>query len=167
MIHKHGSGVFMKKIFLATYMLSSVAYATCYQSPETTCLKDKDLDLVMTYTTGGCSPPGGPVTHFSQMQISSISDPSKKLVIQKPMGPRNVILKQSLLGIIPLNPINDLESILIIQKDINGHKLTLKSDAFPSLDTLVNTPIKYKCEKVDLKWGRKMVRPPGPRRIEM
>ena len=158
----------MKKFILSTYLLSSVAYATCFQSPKTVCFADKKLDLEMSYTMGGCSPPGCPVTYFSNMQVSSISDPSKALQIEKPLGPRDIILTQSLVGIIPLKPESSLESLLVIQKDINGYLLTLKSEALPELNTAINVNIKsYKCENVKLKWGRRGTAPTGPRRIEM
>lgn len=159
----------MKKVLLSLILISGYAYSTCYQGFKTTCFKSKELDLVMTYQISGCSPPGGPVTHFSNMEISSLSDSAKKLFAASPFGPRNVILKQALLGDIPLKSVNGLKSLLLITKTVNGHEITLKSELLPELDTKIKVPLEsYRCEHVNLKWGRNGdYRPTGPRRVEM
>lgn len=159
----------MKKILLPLVLISSYAYSTCYQGFKTTCFANKKLDLVMTYSIGGCSPPGGPVTHFSNMEISSLSDSSKKIFAKKPIGPSNVVKKQKLINNIPLKAVNGLESLLVITKTLKGHTITLKSELYPELDTDINVELEsYKCDAVELKWGRRGdYNPRGGLRVEM
>lgn len=158
----------MKKLLAISLLTTMATYATCWQSPETVCFVDKNLDLKMTYSRVSCSAPGGPVNHSSTMTVSSIRNPQKVLNIKPPKYLRNIIQQKELMGLIELKPVNDLESFLIIQKDINDYYLTLVSDLYPELNTKVKTKLNnYKCDDVKLKWGRKLNRPIGPYRREL
>jgi hypothetical protein len=153
----------MNKVLLVAIFISLSVNATCWQSPETVCFSDKELDLKMTYSRVSCSPPGGPVNHSSTMQISSLSQPNKVLNIKPPKYLRNIIQQKELKGIIDLKSENELNSLLIIQKDINDFYITLVSDLYPELNTKVKTKLKsYKCEHVKLMWGMKGARVIGP-----
>ena len=144
----------MKHLLTLTSLISLSVSATCWQSPETVCFKNKDLDLKMSYTIVSCSPPGGPVNHSSTMIISSLSDPNKKLNIKRPKYLRNVLQQQELMGVVNLQSVNDLNSLIIIQKDINEYNVTLISDLYPELNTRVGAKLDdYKCDRVMLKWG--------------
>jgi len=145
----------MTKLFILVLLFSVSAMATCWQGFETTCFLDKKKDLKMTYRIGGCSPPGGPVSYFSEMKVSALSNPNIFISAQKPEAIHGKISTLSLIGNIPMKTIESKNSLLIIEQIDSQIFLTLKSDLYPELDTEIKSELKeYKCSSVKLKWGR-------------